>query len=102
MTMQQERDIMELAERQYGMNTQVVVAIEELSELIKELTKYLRGNVSYSALTEEAADVSIVLDEVIMMFNIRAGVEACREEKLKRLVYRIEEDQRHSVGEVEP
>lgn len=94
-----EKAIMERAFAYYGKETQIVVCIEELSELIKELTKHLRGNPSLAGLTEEAADVSIVLDEIMLIFNIRAGVESVRREKLKRLLGRIDNEKLHAEQE---
>lgn len=43
---------------------QYTVAIEELSELIKELTKAIRGKVAYAHICEEIADVEIVLEQI--------------------------------------
>lgn len=94
-----EKEIMERAIAHYGKETQLIVCIEELSELIKELTKHLRGGDSLLGLTEEAADVSIVLDEVMLLFGIRAGVESVRRDKLIRLMYRIERDKLHAEQE---
>ena len=53
----------------YG-DKQVIVAIEELSELQKELCKYLRGNVNIENITEELADVQIMIEQMQMLFNI--------------------------------
>jgi len=88
-----EKDIMMRAFAHYGKETQIIVCIEELSELIKELTKYFRGSLSLSGLTEEAADVSIVLDEIILFFGIQSGVESVRQEKLARLLCRIDNEE---------
>lgn len=49
---------------------QIIVAVEELSELQKELCKYLRGNCDMSHLTEEIADVEIMLEQIKLFFNI--------------------------------
>lgn len=53
----------------YG-DKQVVVAIEELSELTKELCKYLRGEPNTQNILEELADCCIVLEEMQTFFNI--------------------------------
>ena len=42
----------------------LVIAMEELSELSKEISKYLRGKREYIALTEEIGDVYLALDYV--------------------------------------
>lgn len=53
----------------YG-DKQVIVAIEELSELQKELCKYLRGKGNIENITEELADVQIMIEQMQMLFNI--------------------------------
>ena len=53
----------------YG-EKQVIVAIEELSELQKELCKNLRGRKNQLALTEEIADVLIMVEQMIVYFEI--------------------------------
>jgi len=97
MTPSEERAIMQKALDHYGKKVQVIVCIEELAELIHELTKYLRGEPSLLHLTEEAADVSIVLDEIIECFHIRPGVESFRRTKLKRLLERIDNEELHGA-----
>lgn len=49
---------------------QVVVAIEELSELQKELCKHLRGKTNVENITEEMADVHIMLSQMQILFKI--------------------------------
>lgn len=49
---------------------QVVVAIEELSELQKELCKALRGKVDIEHITEELADVWIMFQQMKLYFRI--------------------------------
>lgn len=53
----------------YG-EKQVVVAIEELSELQKELCKALRGKVDIDHITEELADVWIMFQQMKLYFRI--------------------------------
>ena len=47
---------------------QIIVAMEELSELIKELAKYMRGNGNAENLQEELCDCTIMIDQLKMMF----------------------------------
>ena len=49
---------------------QVIVAIEELSELQKELTKHLRGKGDRCYIAEEMADVLIVVEQMRELFDI--------------------------------
>lgn len=48
-----------------GKDHQLVIAIEELSELQKELTKEYRGKGNRDNILEELADVIIILKEII-------------------------------------
>ena len=56
----------------YGSSTQLTVAIEELSELIKAITKYTRkpNNEKLWNLVEEMADVYIMLEQLKMMLGV--------------------------------
>lgn len=49
---------------------QIVVAIEELSELQKELCKYLRGKSTIENIYEEVADVEIIVEQIKLFFNL--------------------------------
>ena len=49
---------------------QVYVAIEELSELTKELTKHLRGDTNIDNITEEIADCVIVIETMKLYFGL--------------------------------
>jgi NTP pyrophosphatase (non-canonical NTP hydrolase) len=53
----------------YG-QTQMIVAIEELSELQKELTKSLRGKNNKESIIEEMADVYIMLEQMKLYYGI--------------------------------
>ena len=55
----------------YGTDQTMVVCMEELSELIKEVSKYIRGKGNKHHLTEEIADVLITIDELINLHDIR-------------------------------
>ena len=54
----------------YGPELQQVVAIEELSELQKEISKMIRGKGSIIHLVEEIADVKIMLKQLMMIHEI--------------------------------
>ncbi len=55
--------------KKYG-DKQLIVAVEELSELQKELCKALRGKPNKENIIEEFADVLIMLDQVKIYFKI--------------------------------
>ena len=76
----------------YGIRAQSVVAIEELSELTKEITKQLRGIGNKDHLTEEIADVEIMLEQLKMMYDIYDGdVDGYKKRKIERLKASLEE-----------
>lgn len=53
-----------------GKTMQLIVAIEELAELQKELTKSLRGQENIDHIEEEMADVLLIIDELSYIFRI--------------------------------
>ena len=76
--------------RTFGKQNQTVVAIEELSELQKELCKLLRGSgASKEHIAEEIADVEIVLCELVEMLGVGDMVNIYREFKMQRLQRRV-------------
>jgi NTP pyrophosphatase (non-canonical NTP hydrolase) len=85
------KDIISAAIQTFGERNQTVVAIEELSELQKELCKLLRGNCDNDEhIAEEVADVQIMLAQLVEMLDIKDMVQQYRQFKLRRLQSRIE------------
>lgn len=69
--------VLQRARDTYGFRTQITIASEECAELIKELLKYLRFEDHDTAVKEtkssvvsEVADVNIVLNHVMTIFQI--------------------------------
>lgn len=56
-----EAEVLQRALDTYGSALQIVVMMEEMSELQKELCKYLRGKYSPANIAEEIADVAPVV-----------------------------------------
>ena len=54
----------------YGNIAQVIVLIEEMSELTKAITKAMRGKENKADIAEEIADVQIMLDQAKLIFKI--------------------------------
>ena len=73
----------------FGERAQMTMAIEEMSELAKELCKRCRGRDNVEALAEEIADVEIMLQQMVMLFDCAGQVETFRRHKLERLAGRI-------------
>ena len=68
----------------YGTEHQVTVAIEELSELQKELCKFIRKSGNLSNIAEEIADVQLMLWQMQTVFDVR------QEEVERRVKYKID------------
>lgn len=91
MTQEREAKILEGAIEKWGATTQVVVAIEELSELQKELCKFLRnGSCDQLTMHGEMADVSIVLNTLSLIFGDPTEWEIAKLERLEGMVFRNE------------
>ena len=74
-------------------NAQVTVAIEELAELQKELTKFLRGKHERTNILEEYVDVSIMLEQLQLLFNFKKReIEKIKDLKIKRIEERMKND----------
>lgn len=74
----------------YGSMSQIVMVFEEMSELQKELCKYLRGKYALENISEEIADVEIMLEQMKMLFCCADDVRDVRRKKVERLKERLE------------
>lgn len=79
----------------YGDESQIKVAVEEMSELTQALMKSFRKDVNLETvkenIAEEIADVEIMLDQLKLIFSCYRQVADCKEYKINRLAQRIEE-----------
>ncbi|MBQ8737782.1 MAG: hypothetical protein IJY78_08210 [Bacteroidaceae bacterium] len=73
----------------YGERLQITVAIEEMSELQKELCKHIRGKDVHEGVAEEMADVYIMLEQLIGIFGNAKAVERYKQIKKARLWNRV-------------
>ena len=73
-------------------------ANEEMSELAKELCKRCRGRDNVEAIAEEIADVEIMLQQLVILFDCKGTVDKYRQYKLERLAGRIEEAREEKHG----
>lgn len=85
-----EAEVLQRALDTYGSVTQITMAFEEMSELQKELCKYLRGRGSLEHIAEEIADVEIMLEQMKMLFCCTDGVRNERRRKVERLKDRLD------------
>lgn len=88
-----ERQVFRDAAQKWGIENEVVVALEEMAELQKELCKLLRGRPDINSIIEEIADTQIMLDSLVTFLCIDQSVlDRVREQKIARLVSRINHD----------
>ena len=75
----------------FGSPNQMIKAIEEMSELTKVLAKILvmGGEVSLDELIEEVADVTIMMEQLRLIFNINDEVCEIMDSKIRRLEGRV-------------
>lgn len=78
--------------KKYG-DKQLIVAIEELSELQKELCKHLRGKTDRKHIIEETADVLIMVGNIREYFSITdAELSDMVADKQQRTIKRMQGD----------
>ena len=75
----------------YGSLIQQIVAMEEMSELQKEISKDIRGDGNRCHIAEEIADVQIMLEQLMLIHNCKTEVYEWRAIKMKRLRERMED-----------
>lgn len=74
--------------QKFGVENQCVVAVEELSELQKEVCKMLRKIGNVHNLAEEIADVQIILEQLVLIHNCESEVVLLKQQKLQRVYER--------------
>lgn len=89
MTYGERERIYQKAIETFGELNQKMIAMEEMSELTKELSKNFRGQPNRDAIAEEVADVGIMLEQLCMIYDIKDAVEVWRRRKLDRLEKRL-------------
>ena len=91
MNYQEVTDTYKQAIETYGVRAQKLMAIEEMSELTKEICKDFRGLLDREHLIEEMADVMIMLDQMLLLYKISGEeVGLMRIKKVERLKERLE------------
>ena len=88
----------------YDQSSRADLAIEEMAELQKALLKYRRADrpelqaLRMKDITEEIADVQIMLDQLIEVYDCRGDVERMIGYKIERQLKRIE--RKEMIGKV--
>ena len=75
--------------RKNGLETQMRKAVEEMSELTKEICKIGSGEGSAVALADEIADVTIMLEQMALFFGVNDTVDEHMDMKIRRLQDRV-------------
>lgn len=80
----------------YGADKQMLIAIEELSELQKAIVKYFRKPTeeTKSDISEEMADVYVMLKQLEIMHKNDTEVQKNIDYKIKRLQERIKKEEK--------
>ena len=88
-----QRSIMAEIISYYGHESQKMMLLEEMAELQKEICKDMRYDPDLEAITEEVADVLIMLEQIQMMYHIsETKLHKITNEKLHRQLRRIEDE----------
>lgn len=84
-----ENEILTGAIELFGKQAQEIVAMEELSELIQALSKNMRGADNRSNISEEIADVEIMLEQLKIIFNNESETRLYKKMKMQRLEAKV-------------
>ena len=75
--------------RKWGVGLQTMMAVEEMSELTKEICKIKRGKIDLDALADEIADVTIMLEQLREIYGLNDAVCDHMDAKILRLQSRV-------------
>ena len=73
----------------YGKENQIIKAVEECAELQQSLCNAFTKKANTSLIAEEIADVTIMLEQLKIIFDCSAEVEDCIEYKIQRQIERM-------------
>lgn len=95
------RYVLNAAIMTYGVQAQINQAIQELAELIKELTKVHTDRFELRKVSEEMADVYIMIEQLQMIFKNEGSVGEWENLKVQRLEERIKgEVKQYELGNI--
>jgi hypothetical protein len=83
------KSLLEKAIDTYGEESQKIMAIEEMSELTKEICKDKRNLSCKLKIAEEIADVEIMLEQLKIIYKADKQVQGFKKSKLERLEQRL-------------
>ena len=86
----QRRRIYQEAIEKFGVENQLYKAVEEMSELTKEIMKSFRpGETTLEKLAEECGDTLITLEQLRMIFNMNDMVCEYMDQKVEKLAEKV-------------
>jgi NTP pyrophosphatase (non-canonical NTP hydrolase) len=90
-----QKEVMRKAIETYGEEAQLWMVAEEMSELQKEICKYKRGKKNQEEMTDEIADVLIMIEQLSIICGIT--IDSVRE----RIDYKIDrlEERLNATGD---
>lgn len=88
------KNILRQAIKKYGEKTRKIHTIEEMTELGKEICKDIRERGNIENITEEIADVEIMIAQLKMVYDVETQVEEVKAEKIAALETRIQNNER--------
>lgn len=83
--MNNNNELYEYLYKKYGDKLQSIIQMEELSELSKEISKSVRGKHNKENMTEEMADVTIIIEQLKYRYDISdEEINIIMKEKIER------------------
>lgn len=83
------KKVYQAALNKWGVDLQTMIAVEEMSELTKEICKIKRGKMDLDALADEIADVTIMLEQLREIYGLNDAVCDHMDAKILRLQSRV-------------
>ena len=83
------KKVYQAALNKWGVDIQTMMAVEEMSELTKEICKIKRGKIDLEALADEIADVTIMLEQLREIYGLNDAVCDHMDAKILRLQSRV-------------
>ena len=83
------KKVYQAALNKWGVDLQTMMAVEEMSELTKEICKIKRGKMDLDALADEIADVTIMLEQLRAIYGLNDAVCDHMDAKILRLQSRV-------------